>query len=135
MPNVSPSSRRGKEKGSPPTSKDAHLSIFRIDVEWKMSSFGKPDKVCLEINTGIKQVYERLKDTFVRVSSIEKHMETLMEEHRKKLTNGNGRKVGYFVGKWTPVAPVKSRQGVAFCTAPPHLPSPRAADIVRVQAH
>uniref|UniRef100_A0A1I7XAR1 t-SNARE coiled-coil homology domain-containing protein n=1 Tax=Heterorhabditis bacteriophora TaxID=37862 RepID=A0A1I7XAR1_HETBA len=56
----------------------------RLEIEWKIASFGKPDKVCLEIHSGIKQVYERLKDNLRWISGVEQCAEFLMEEEKRR---------------------------------------------------
>ncbi|CAD6190418.1 unnamed protein product [Caenorhabditis auriculariae] len=56
----------------------------KIDVEWKIAQFGKPDKVCLEIYAGIKQVYEKLKDTLSTIGDVERSAEILLHEERRR---------------------------------------------------
>ncbi|CAI4231094.1 unnamed protein product [Auanema sp. JU1783] len=60
----------------------------RLETEWKIADFGKPDKVCLEMSAGIKQVYEGLKDSVAWSSSIEECADILLEEDRRRADLG-----------------------------------------------
>ncbi|CAI5445899.1 unnamed protein product [Caenorhabditis angaria] len=61
---------------------------FKVEREWKIAKFGKPDKMCLQLFAAIKQVYEGLKDVLSSLPNIEPISEILLEEERKREQNG-----------------------------------------------
>ncbi|CAB3403490.1 unnamed protein product [Caenorhabditis bovis] len=60
----------------------------KIEREWKIADFGKPDNVCLQIHSGVKQVYEGLKDAINGFTDIDKCSEILLEEEKRLLGEG-----------------------------------------------
>ncbi|CAO4369300.1 unnamed protein product [Caenorhabditis nigoni] len=60
----------------------------KIEKEWKIAKFGSPDKICLQVHAGIKQVYEGLKDVLSTLPDIEHCSDILLEEEKKRLDAG-----------------------------------------------
>lgn len=56
----------------------------KIEKEWKIAKFGSPDKICLQIHAGIKQVYEGLKDVLSSLPDVERCSEILLKEERRR---------------------------------------------------
>ncbi|KAF1762247.1 hypothetical protein GCK72_010509 [Caenorhabditis remanei] len=60
----------------------------KIEKEWKIAKFGSPDKICLQVHAGIKQVYEGLKDVLSSLPDIERCSDILLEEEKKREASG-----------------------------------------------
>ncbi|EGT34808.1 hypothetical protein CAEBREN_21456 [Caenorhabditis brenneri] len=60
----------------------------KIEKEWKIAKFGSPDKICLQVHAGIKQVYEGLKDVLSSLPDIERCSDILLEEEKRREESG-----------------------------------------------
>ncbi|CAA83465.2 PH domain-containing protein [Caenorhabditis elegans] len=60
----------------------------KIEKEWKIAKFGSPDKICLQVHAGIKQVYEGLKDVLISLPDVERCSELLLEEEKRREESG-----------------------------------------------
>ncbi|RCN46075.1 hypothetical protein ANCCAN_07941 [Ancylostoma caninum] len=56
----------------------------RIDVEWVGGSFDKRSKLCSDVADGVKSVYEQLKDVIDSVAELEKYVDILMDDEKRR---------------------------------------------------
>uniref|UniRef100_A0A1I7TMJ8 PH domain-containing protein n=1 Tax=Caenorhabditis tropicalis TaxID=1561998 RepID=A0A1I7TMJ8_9PELO len=60
----------------------------KIEKEWKIAKFGSPDKICLQVHAGIKQVYEKLKDVLTSLPDVDRCSDILLEEEKRREAAG-----------------------------------------------
>ncbi|KIH56173.1 hypothetical protein ANCDUO_13648 [Ancylostoma duodenale] len=61
-----------------------YLFVSRIDVEWVGASFDKRSKLCSDVADGVKSVYEQIKDVIDSVAEMEKYVDILMDDEKRR---------------------------------------------------